>query len=344
MGASLFFAIQLILMAHQTFLLPLNEGCRICEPGSYQASCSTCAPCPPATYTKIINKETQCHPCSRDCKPEFNMEVIEACSSKSNVRCRCMAGFTCTKTDSGICSRCDQITMTKTCEKGSYFSDKHCKKHKNCTADGLEVQTPGNTTHDTICKQPSSLASEEAAMQWQLPLVVICVAVFAFLVLFALSYSHREGEGACLKQLLKNCFPGSDKAAMNEAALHKPKGPVATGNYQDTHSDSLPSANYNSPASSQPGTLGPLYINHPSTVFVSLLNQFGLGGGGEGGAGGGGREEERYSPNPRPDGDETHSPPSPIPLSTEERSREEETSVPSQEQGKESHMSKEEEL
>ncbi|XP_076137026.1 uncharacterized protein LOC143119416 [Alosa pseudoharengus] len=294
------------------------------------------------------------------------MEVVEVCSSKSNMRCRCKAGFTCTKKDTDdICLRCEKEftpttvkihdntkTTKSSCEKGSFLSSTsgRCEKHRNCTAMGRKVQTPGNTTHDTICLSQSSPASGDAAMQWQLPLVVICMAVFAFLLLFALLYSHREGEGACLKQLLKSCFPGSDKAAMNAATLHKPKGPVATVDYQETHSDSLPSAIYsNSPALSQPGALGPFYINHPSTVFVSLLNQFGLGGaeGGGGGGGGGGREKERdcaeYD-NPMPEGGETHSPPSPIPLSTEEMSREEETSVPSQEQGKESHMSKEEEL
>src|SRR4029434_8671704 len=39
---------------------------------------------------------------------EFNMEVVEACSPKSDVKCRCKAGYTCKKFDdySKKCSRC----------------------------------------------------------------------------------------------------------------------------------------------------------------------------------------------------------------------------------------------
>lgn len=69
---------------------------------------------------------------------------------------------------------------------------------------------------------------------------------------------------------------------------------------------------------------------------MSLLNQFGLNGGD--------KDEEDHRQQPLNDS-QMHSPPSPtIPLSTEERDREINISFPSQEQGKECHMSKEEGL
>ncbi|XP_031432026.1 tumor necrosis factor receptor superfamily member 3 [Clupea harengus] len=372
MGARLLFTIQLMLMARGVSVLSEHADCRICDPGFFQKSCSICDQCPNGTYTQKKNMEQHCHPCSLDCRPEFNMEVVEACSPKSDVKCRCKAGYTCKKFDdySKKCSRCKKDltpttvkmngvsvisfhTVTKTtvrlpCGRGLYFSSSgHCEKHKDCDSIGLKVQTAGNTTHDTTChspqspqppqppQSPQSPQSGVAGSQlWLIPL--ISIGVFAVLILLVLSCCRRED--VCLKQLMKSCSPGSDKAAMNEAM---PRGPTAAFHIPETHPDSLPAANHSHGPATATGALGPLYIHHPSTVFVSLLNQFGFGGG----RGGGSEEEQERAEhgNPKPEGSEVHTPSSPIPLSTEERSRED-ISVPFQEQGKESHVSKEEEL
>ncbi|XP_062848400.1 uncharacterized protein si:dkey-260g12.1 [Trichomycterus rosablanca] len=85
------------------------------------------------------------------------------------------------------------------------------------------------------------------------------------------------------------------------------------------------------------GNLGPLHIYGAGTVFVSLMNQFGLNG------------DEKDEEEPREkhlNQTELHSPTwSTCPLSTEERNRDSGyISFPSQEQGKECHISKEEGL
>ncbi|XP_063055992.1 uncharacterized protein si:dkey-260g12.1 [Engraulis encrasicolus] len=133
-------------------------------------------------------------------------------------------------------------------------------------------------------------------------MLVMSIGLLALLVVLLLS--RGRGGALGLRKFMKGHFPSSNKGSMTEVT---PRRPMATVQHKEIHPDSLPpAANHDhTPASSLPGALGPVYIQQPSTVFVSLLNQF----------------KER-SP-------------------TEEA--EEEISSPYQEQGKESHISKEEE-
>ncbi|KAI5618175.1 intermediate filament family orphan 1 isoform X3 [Silurus asotus] len=141
---------------------------------------------------------------------------------------------------------------------------------------------------------------------------------------------------------LKQCSLRKQKEEITaiSSEINKPITPLhAQGTHTQTPSSTSTDDSTPQPASrEQPpsgsGNLGPLYIYGASTVFVSLLNQFGLNGGD--------KDEEDLRQQPL-NNSEMHSPPSPtIPLSKEERNRD--ISFPSQEQGKECHMSKEEGL
>ncbi|KAL2084781.1 hypothetical protein ACEWY4_020299 [Coilia grayii] len=357
MGGRLLFKALLILLAKGAML----EDCKICEPGSFLQSCKICAACPSGSYTSRRNRERQCHPCSKDCTAEFNLEEVEACSTKADVACRCKAGYSCTSTDS-LTKRCLRCEKDSTAEVTAVTAVNVIRTTKmspqnraHFAPTRFRQQTAGKATHSST-DAPVQTGNGEgpavagASPQW---LVVLVVGIGLFALLVVLALYGGCGDALCLRKFMKKRFPSSDKGSMKEVT---PRGPMAAVHSKESHPDSLPAASHDqTPASSLPGTLGPLYIQQPSAVFVSLLNQFGFGGGeGGGGAGGGGGgggcdEESQQAEHggPKPEGGDEGggpSPPSPLPLSTEERSRDEDICIPFQEQGKESHMSKEEEL
>ncbi|KAJ8354967.1 hypothetical protein SKAU_G00225340 [Synaphobranchus kaupii] len=156
------------------------------------------------------------------------------------------------------------------------------------------------------------------------------------LITLATIFIWRRREGTCLKRLFKLCSNGGHKGE-NDVTAHQPG--LAAGQLD---ANSLTNRNIENhtglPISidqgqKATGNLGPFHIYSAGAVFVSLLNHFA-------------NPEGETEGGKRPEKEETPSPPSPpIHLSEEERDREKDCIFfPLQEQGKESHLSKEEEM
>ncbi|XP_065813760.1 uncharacterized protein si:dkey-260g12.1 isoform X3 [Labrus bergylta] len=180
----------------------------------------------------------------------------------------------------------------------------------------------GNDTHLKTDKTNSRLAA------------ILCpIVVIGFLALVILSVVRCHGDESCLKQAMsKLCNEGSREGS------HKLKEP--------THQ--LPRDSFSAkqqPSSLLAANLGPVHVHNPRTVIFSLFNQFTdqVGSTIEGvktvKRGCSKEEDERDCPVFQP------TPSTRVHLSEEERSVEmDSTFLPSQEEGKDCHMSKEEVL
>ncbi|XP_028280285.1 tumor necrosis factor receptor superfamily member 5 [Parambassis ranga] len=346
MGFVQYFVAALILSALLSTQLVLTspaktyiDGCSLCPAGKYRKSCTECAPCPPGTYTDNINREDSCHRCYGDCKSVFHLKVIQNCTSTSDLRCVCEVGYRCTKfvTFSENCRECDKIqdaaisietAVTSTTEKQappsaspghSSISPKLCPFPKCSTQPELPAD---NGTHPKPVTEKTS--SPLAAILCPVA-VIVCVAL---VVLFCV---HRPGDEACFRQTIAKLCNKEGQDVSQKESTHQFPGDSFSAKQP---SSSLPSA-----------SLGPVYVHNPGTVIFSLLSQF---TGQVGLTTEGGKTTERMSSEEE---DERNCPvvhptsPHSIHLSEEERSREMDSIFfPSQEQGKDCHVSKEEAL
>nr|XP_029534937.1 tumor necrosis factor receptor superfamily member 5-like isoform X3 [Oncorhynchus nerka] len=353
-----------------------GRQCRLCPPGRYQKSCSECSPCRDGSYTTRLNAESSCHSCFKDCKRDLHLVEDKPCTPVSNARCRCEAGFTCTDKDdqTGNCRDCEKIpqlpppplppsnvvgirinqTGTSSEHSGTSSSAGRCQP-PNCDTPRSPVSQAGNATHHTTGESDTS--KHLAAILC--PMVVI--GILAVIILLCI---RRPGNEACFKQALKFCNKG-----VREASPNKTKEPPHQHNARETphqhnaretphqhnaretphqhnaretphqHNarETQPSIQHQTvdPPPITAANMGPVHVHNAGTVIFSLLNQFtGMGGG----------MEERGQKDRDEEGCPTHPTPSPnIHLSQEERDGEMDcVFFPSQEQGKDSHVSKEE--
>ncbi|XP_041708585.1 tumor necrosis factor receptor superfamily member 3 [Coregonus clupeaformis] len=347
MAVEQFFAAALMLSAHLAFSYPLTtetyymdagRQCRLCPPGHYQRSCSECSPCRDGSYTTQLNAESSCHSCFKDCKRDLHLVEVEPCTSVSNARCRCEPGFTCTDQDdqTGNCRDCEMIpqllppsnvvgirnNQTGTSSEHSRTSSSagRCQP-PHCDTPGSPVSQAGNATHHTTADTSKHLAAILC------PMVVI--GILAVIILLCI---RRPGDEACFKQALKFCNKG-----VREASPNKTKEPT----YQHHTRQPQPSVKHQTvdPPPLTAANMGPVHVHNAGTVIFSLLNQFtGMGGGTE--------ERGQKERDEEGEGCPAHPTPSPnIHLSQEERNGEMDcVFFPSQEQGKDSHISKEEVL
>ncbi|XP_028836128.1 tumor necrosis factor receptor superfamily member 5 isoform X2 [Denticeps clupeoides] len=344
--------ILLTLIPHLSFSYPVRQIGTLCDPGYRLAKGRSCVACGPNTYTDKRNAELLCFRCSRDCKAEFNMDVEEKCTSVSDVKCRCKPGYECTRRDSSNkCDLCEKprnvgvpgmTSAVPPCGFGLYFSSRlgRCENHIDCVAQGLTINQAGNSTHNTICGGRQNI-SADSRNHWLLGGLVLGVGVFSLIFLIS---SRSRGEEVCFKLMkwfTRRPQTGEVKVSPQEKAqcCQETQSHSCSSAASDHGADRPAHRLFNTePAPSPPGALGPLHIYQPGTIFVSLLNQFESVL-----AGGGGERAERGRDGRQGQTSDCSSPSSPTPLSEEERSREGEfIFFPSQEQGKESHMSKEE--
>ncbi|KAJ8005176.1 hypothetical protein DPEC_G00143920 [Dallia pectoralis] len=344
----------LMVSAPLTFSHPLaSEGyndhdgrqCRICPSGQYQKSCAECSPCQDGYYTDQQNSEPSCHPCYRDCRSDRNLVEVVKCSPTTNVRCECKAGFVCIETEgsTGNCQNCETRVTTSRPPiawnggKQSIISPGHrsttsperCQP-PHCDAPGLP--RPGNVTEPSAGDQPR-VPVVPADSSRHLAAILCPLVVIGILAVVILLCIRRPGDEACFKQALKLCNGGVREGSPNSAKgpTHQAREPQPVGKHQPINPPE-PTAN-----------MGPVHVYSAGTVIFSLLNQFtGPGGGGQG------VEDERAQKNRGEEGGGCPTQPLPSPnihLSQEERSDQVDgVFFPSQEQGKESHMSKEEGL
>ncbi|XP_077382169.1 uncharacterized protein LOC144021850 isoform X2 [Festucalex cinctus] len=300
--------------------LPIQHGieCQMCPAGQFQKSCGRCESCPAGSYTADWNREDSCHRCYGDCRPEFNQRVLENCSSTSNLKCTCQDGFRCTAvvayTDN--CKNCvATTTVTSTTTT------------KTTTAQNEDEQTTfsssseDNSNSERLCSfpecdlQPGN--SSQRIERARLVAVVFPMVVVVTLALLVLLCICRSREETCLKRAVMKL---RNKGAPNGAGKEQ----------EPTHRFPI-------------DTCGAVHVHNAGTVIVSWLSQFT-------GQVGPVTEARRATEDEDDDEEETEDAdrisPSPVitpgvPLSEEERSGEP-VFFPSQEEGKDCHVSKEE--
>ncbi|XP_040900215.1 tumor necrosis factor receptor superfamily member 5 [Toxotes jaculatrix] len=344
MGLVQYFLIVLMLSSHLVLTSPLTKWtyeingktCNLCPAGEFQKSCTECQPCPAGTFTSDWNRENNCHRCFGDCRPDYHLKVVHNCTSVSNTKCVCEAGFRCTQkvhyTDN--CASCDKIQETTTTGATVVTSG-----NDKQTPSSISISSGHSSTSAKPCQFPKcdlqtvpSTPSADVTSS-QLAAILCPVVVMGCVALVILFCIRRPGDETCLKQAFAElCNEGRQDAS------NKSKEP----------SHQLPRDSFSAkqqPPSPSAANLGPVHVHNPGTVIISLLSQFTgqVGPTVEGGKMaervGSEEEDERDCPVCYP-----ASSPS-IHLSEEERSGEiDSIFFPSQEQGKDCHMSKEEEL
>ncbi|XP_028984896.1 tumor necrosis factor receptor superfamily member 14 isoform X2 [Betta splendens] len=327
MGLVQYAAAALLLSARLVLVYPAvdaTEECVWCPPGEYQESCTKCAPCAARRYTSVRNQEDSCHRCFADCRPDYNLRVERACTRTSNTKCVCKPGYTCTdKYDALNCRLCEK-------SQGNAARGKrgHAPASASSGRDGgvAEPCLFPKCAPQTVPPRSNNTGTASSPLAAILSPVVImgCVALVILLCL------RRPGDEICFKQALVKL--------RNEGGCEAP--------HKSRESTQVPRDSFGAKQQPSPlsvANLGSVHVHNPGTVVFSLLSQFG--------AAGDGRTAEKASGDE--DGDEDrdgaarhHRAASPsIHLSEEERSGESDSALfPSQEQGKDCHVSKEEEL
>ncbi|XP_043117685.1 uncharacterized protein si:dkey-260g12.1 [Puntigrus tetrazona] len=320
-----------MLRGHLIYGLPMDGKKRnsralseeLCNPGYFKSG-NSCVQCKPGFYTSEKNRENFCHRCFQNCISEFNMEVEKNCTRTSDVVCRCREGYVCVPDEhTRLCDSCAPVSITIP------FS--------------TSADVPSSTASTTTSTETAEikLAGNRVTV-WGL--CGISSVMLSFIILLLFLRFCRKKEKECFKHFVRQCSLGniemdSETAPPTSQPDKQPQGVLSHGSTPTNHNTDC---SFHQPISSEhtvppAGNLGPLHIYGPQTVFVSLLNQFGCDGG----------EKKPHElqeeslnninvPYPR-------SPP--VHLSEEERSGDNDfIFFPSQEQGKECHISKEEAL
>ncbi|KAF7670141.1 hypothetical protein LDENG_00050190 [Lucifuga dentata] len=330
------FAAVLMLSAQLVITSPLVERsqyytmggstCTMCPAGQYQKSCTECEPCPAGSYTSEFNREDSCHSCFSDCRPDFHLKVIQSCTRTSNLKCSCEAGYICT----------DYVPYSENC--------RYCEKIQRMTtaAPDKDKQTRVSSGHSTAftppCQFPNCPRRNDTDLTTtdktsHLVAILCSVVAMAFIALIILFCVRCSGDETCFKLAIMKLHNKGGR----DASSHKMN--VST---RQSSRDSA-SAKHQ-PACLSATNLGSVHVHNPGTVIFSLLSQF-TGQIGltkeEGTSERVNNEEEEgrdcsvFHPTSSPC---TH-------LSEEERSADtDRVFFPSQEQGKDCHISKEEVL
>ncbi|XP_076010763.1 uncharacterized protein LOC143003889 [Genypterus blacodes] len=313
-----------------------DRTCRMCPPGHHQKfrSCMECEACPAGSYSRVLNKDVSCHSCFRDCRPRNHLKVVQNCTPTSDLKCNCEVGYSCSNfvPHSENCRQCTKIQTTTEAPAVIAGKDEH---------------TPAAITHSSalppLCQFPKCASQLDARKgndtdvkpdktSNHLIAVLCSLVVIASISLVILTCVRCAGEKTCFKlALIKLRNEGS-----RDASSYKRK--------ESTHQTTRDSAGAKQQTSSlSAANLGSVHVHNPGTVIFSLLSQFT-------GQVGPTREETRERVNYEEGEEEERScpvfHPTPSPsahLSEEERSAEMgQVFFPSQEQGKDCHMSKEE--
>ncbi|KAG8447236.1 hypothetical protein GDO86_014631 [Hymenochirus boettgeri] len=128
-----------------------------------------CRPCPENHYTQYWNYLESCRYCNVFC--EGRERVKQHCSATHNRVCECQPGF---YRGSQFCVRhkecgpgyrvsqsgtAETDTECSPCPPGTYSdnhsTDENCQPHVNCSALGKEINVPGTSHHNTLCRRCS---------------------------------------------------------------------------------------------------------------------------------------------------------------------------------------------
>ncbi|XP_033896694.2 tumor necrosis factor receptor superfamily member 1B-like [Acipenser ruthenus] len=305
----------------------MNRCCTNCQPGSYMKHrCSlfndtVCVPCQKDHYTDIWHHSSECERCKQYCKQENGLVVVQSCSSSSQLVCDCKPGHSCEiPTPSGSCLSCapntgNQMTTsppekTTSCGPGTFLngSSGMCQQHKNCVALGKELAVEGNVTGDTLCIQKEKQKPDRFP-DFAVPITVVGGGGMIFLGVITMLLSKKikllgfkrvfkscktkekevingiahVQETQTDGQLLANGMVSATESSTNHAAAglqrDLPQAGPEGGNWSrgvspqtaNQRADNEPARN-NMPADPTNGLLGPLHIYSPGMVFVGLIN------------------------------------------------------------------------
>ncbi|KAM8734940.1 uncharacterized protein AB9X84_023568 isoform 1-T1 [Acanthopagrus schlegelii] len=336
--------IVLMLSAQSVFTFPsaTMKGTKcetMCPAGTYQKSCTECASCSPGSYTTDWNEEDSCHICYLDCRPVYHLKVVQNCTSTSDVKCSCEAGFECSEwvTLPTHCKYCRKIQATTGAGTTISDQDKHTPSsassgHSSTSTKPCQIPKCGSKIGPTA-ENGTNLKQDK--MSSQLAAILCPVIVMGCVALMILFFVRRPGDESCFKQAIALLICNE----RGRDASHKSK--------ESTHQFPRDSFSAKQPPPLSAANLGPVHVHNPGTVIFSLLSQFTgqvgptieAGKVAERTRGEEEEEEERDCPVFHP----TSSPS--VHLSEEERSGEDDSIFfPSQEQGKDYHVSKEEAL
>ncbi|AWO96416.1 putative tumor necrosis factor receptor superfamily member 5-like isoform 2 [Scophthalmus maximus] len=309
----------------------------MCPAGKFQKSCTECLPCPAGSFTPDWNCEDSCHRCFGDCRPSYHLKVVQNCTSTTNIKCVCESGFICkdmVRLDTENCAFCDKIQQTTTTATAVLNS-------------GNDKQTPSSISSGcsrasakpfqlSKCGQSVPPTPSADVMGSQLAAILCPVVVVGCVALVILFCVRQPGDETCFKRAFAKLRHEGRRASSSSSYKSK----------ESSHQ--FPRESFSAkqqPPSLAAANLGPVHVHNPGTVIFSLLSQF---TGQVGATIVGGKTAERVGTE---EDDERDSPvchPATSPsvhLSEEERSGEiDSIFFPSQEQGKDCHMSKEEEL
>ncbi|XP_060936739.1 uncharacterized protein si:dkey-260g12.1 [Limanda limanda] len=352
MGLVQYFVIVLISSAHLVFTSPLSYTAKsgvpkMCPAGEYMKSGTECQSCPPGSFKDEPNLDDSCEPCYRDCRPDYHLKVVQHCTRISDIKCVCEAGFKCTEMIrlTKHCAKCVKIQQTTTANIKPAISMLEEGTSTTVVTSGNDEQTPSSNSsefrsfHAEPCRSsecdpqpvpPTPSADVKSSPLAAILIPVVVVGCVALVVLFCV---RQPGDETCFKRAIaKLCTEGRRASASFKTKESSHQFPR----------DSFIAKQQPPPLAA--ANLGPVHVHNPGTVIFSLISQFtGQVGMTTEGAKAAERvaaqeEEERDSPVCHP----TSSPS--VHLSEEEGSGEMENMFfPSQEQGKDCHVSKEEE-
>ncbi|XP_070823039.1 tumor necrosis factor receptor superfamily member 5 [Chaetodon trifascialis] len=184
--------------------------CQMCPAGEFQKSCTECKPCPPGRYTAKLNREDSCHFCYGDCRPDYHLKVVQNCTSKSDVKCICEAGYTCTEMVplSDNCKYCAKIQEAATTEAAAIISGKD--KHTPSSASSGHSSTPAKPCRFPNCGPKSVPAAGNGThlktdeMSSHLTAILCPVIVMGCVILVILFFICHPRNESCFKQAVRN--------------------------------------------------------------------------------------------------------------------------------------------
>ncbi|XP_014848525.1 PREDICTED: uncharacterized protein LOC106921373 [Poecilia mexicana] len=296
-----------------------GRKCIECPAGEFLDTCNKCKPCLYGSYTERPNQENSCHPCFRDCLPSYHLKEAQSCTSTTPLKCECEPGFKCTgREPKGNCNQCEKdnpppaVTVGKPRQPTSP-QDKPCSSSR-C---GPPATAPTNP-------RPGYTSAELAAILGP----VVFIGCMALMIMFCI---YQPRDETCFRQIIAKLCNEEGQSGSRKAKESTHQFPGDSVKQQT------------SPLSD--ASLGPVQVHNPGTVIFSLLSHF---TGPVGPTELNGKRAERASHEEEDERDcpVFHPTPSPsIHLSKEEGGGEtEDVFFPSQEQGKDFHVSKEEAL
>ncbi|XP_053287625.1 tumor necrosis factor receptor superfamily member 3 [Pleuronectes platessa] len=352
MGLVQYFVIVLISSAQLVFTTPLMNTAKggehnMCRAGEYKKSGTECQICPDGSFKDNPNLDDSCELCYRDCRPDYHLKVVQPCTRTSDIKCSCEAGFECTEMIpyTKHCAKCVKIQQTTTASIKPVSSMLEEGTSTTDVTSGNDEQTRSSNSsqpsnfHAKPCQSPecvpqpvppTTVADAKSSPLAAILIPVVVVGCVALVVLFCV---RQPGDETCFKRAIaKLCTEGRRASASLKSKESSHQFPR----------DSFIAKQQPPPLAA--ANLGPVHVHNPGTVIFSLISQFtGQVGSTTEGAKAAERvaaeeDEERDSPVCHP----TSSPS--VHLSEEEGSGEMENMFfPSQEQGKDYHVSKEEE-